>query len=227
MNETKQMDRQCVDDISGHENVNEFYENSPIKKWIKLIQNDKTLISFNEYNRNECFIPVADVILDNEVFTTGKKIGLKRRNTLIQFIPKISKELFSKKAEWLYIFTINDKIIKIGGTRNSLKNRVSSYNCGHHIVERNKSGGCSNTNAFIYNTFEFYLNLGCKIQMYGYELPKTEITVKIFEKEIKILAQTYHAYESTFMEDYKKYYNTYPLLSDNCDPDYKCDYNNK
>jgi len=61
--------------------------------------------------------------------------------------------------------------------------------------------------------------------MYGYELPKTEITIEIFGKEIKIAAQTYHAYESTFLEDYKKNYkknyNIYPILSDNCDPDYK------
>lgn len=41
-------------------------------------------------------------------------------------------------------------------------------------------------------------------QMYGYELPKTEITIEIFGKKIKITAQTYHAYESTFLEDYKK-----------------------
>jgi hypothetical protein len=42
-----------------------------------------------------------------------------------------------------------------------------------------------------------------------------------FGKETKITAQTYHAYESTFLEDYKKNYNEYPILSDNCDPDYK------
>jgi hypothetical protein len=40
--------------------------------------------------------------------------------------------------------------------------------------------------------------------MYGYELPKTEITIEIFGRETKITAQTYHAYESTFLEDYKK-----------------------
>lgn len=57
--------------------------------------------------------------------------------------------------------------------------------------------------------------------MYGYEMPKTEIKIEIFGKEIKIVAQTYHAYESTFLEDYKKKYKEYPFLSDNCDPDYK------
>jgi hypothetical protein len=160
-------------------------------------------------------------VLDNEFFTTETKQGQKKRNTLIQFIPKISNEEFNKKNEWLYLLIINGRIVKIGGTRTGLKGRVVSYLCGHHIEERGKSGDCSKTNGFIYNTFEFYLQLGCKIEMYGYKLPKTQITIEIFEKKTNITAQTYHAYESTFLEDYKKIYNEYPILSDNCDPDYK------
>jgi hypothetical protein len=207
-------------DISGLENINELYDNSLTKKWIKLIPENKTIL-FEEYNRKDHFIPIADILLDKETFESGKKQGIKKRNTLIQFIPKISNEDFNKKTEWLYLLLMNGRIVKIGGTRTGLKGRVSSYLCGHHVEERGKSGDCSKTNGFIYNTFEFYLGLGCKIEMYGYELPKTEFTIEIFGKETKITAQTYHAYESTFLEDYKKNYNDYPLLSDNCDPDYK------
>jgi hypothetical protein len=207
-------------DISGLENINKLYESSVIKKWIKLIPIDKT-IPFEEYNRKDHFIPIADIVLDNELFTSGKNEGNKKRSTVIQFIPTISIEDFNKKTEWLYLLVINGMICKIGGTRTGLKGRVGSYLCGHHIEERGKSGDCSKTNGFIYNTFEFYLKLGCKIQMYGYELPKTEITIEIFGKETKITLQTYHAYESTFLEDYKKYYKEYPILSDNCDPNYK------
>ena len=215
MNETN-----YSNDISGLSNINELYESSLIKKWIKLIPTDK-IIPFNAYNRKDHFIKIADICLDCELSTTGKKQGNKKRNTLIKFIPTISNEVFNKKTEWLYLLVINDMIVKIGGTRTGLKGRIASYLCGHHIEERGKSGDCSKTNGFIYNTFEFYLNLGCKIQMYGYELPKTEITIEIFGKETKITAQTYHAYESTFLEDYKKNYKEYPILCDNCDPDYK------
>jgi hypothetical protein len=209
-----------MNDISGLENINDIYENSPIKKWIKLISIDDSML-FDDYNRKDYFIPIAEIILDDELITSGKKEGSKKRKTLIQFIPKISNENFTKKNEWLYLLVINNRIVKIGGTRTGIKGRIISYLCGHHIEERGKSGDCSKTNGFIYNTFEFYLNLGCKIEMYGYELPKTEITIKIFDKDTKIIAQTYHAYESTFLEDYKKNYNKYPILSDNCDPDYK------
>jgi hypothetical protein len=207
-------------DISGLENINDIYENSPIKKWIKLISIDNTIL-LDDYIRKDYFIPIADIILDDELITSGKKEGSKKRKTLIQFIPKISNKNFIKKNEWLYLLVINNRIVKIGGTRTGIKGRIQSYLCGHHIEERGKSGDCSKTNGFIYNTFEFYLNLGCKIEMYGYELPKTEINIKIFDKETKIIAQTYHAYESTFLEDYKNKYNEYPILSDNCDPDYK------
>ena len=207
-------------DISGLLNIDEHYQGSPIKNWIKKIPIDKT-IPFEEYHHKNYFIPIADIVLDSELCTTGKKQGTKKRNTLIQFVPTISLEAFNKKTEWLYLLVINGMIVKIGGTRTGLKGRVASYLCGHHIEERGKSGDCSKTNGYIYNTFEFYLNLGCKIEMYGYELPKTEITVEILGKETKIIAQTFHAYESTFLEDYKKNYNEYPILSDNCDPDYK------
>ena len=207
-------------DISGAANLNELYESSLVKPWIKLIPIQKT-IPFEEYHRKENFIPIADVVLDHELVTSGIKQGMKKRNTLIRFVPTIPASVFNKKKEWLYILVINGRIVKIGGTRTGLKGRVSSYLCGHHVEERGKSGDCSKTNGFIYNTFEFYLNLGCKIQMYGYELPKTEITIEIFGKKTKITAQTYHAYESTFLEDYKKKYQEYPILCDNCDPDYK------
>lgn len=207
-------------DISQNENVYNYYETSNYKKWIKLLPINKT-ITFDEYDRKEYFISIANILLDNELFTTGKKSGQKKRNTLIQFVPTISIDEFNEKTEWLYIFLINNRLVKIGGTRTGLKGRVSSYLCGHHIEERGKSGDCSKTNGFIYNTFEFYLHLGCKIEMLGYKLPKTELTIEILGNPTRITAQTYHAYESTFLEDYKKMYHDYPLLSNNCDPDYK------
>ena len=82
-------------DISGIENINEICDASLMKKWIKLIPIEKTIL-FEEYNRKEYFIPIADIVLDNELFTTEKKQGQKKRNTLIQFIPKISNEEFLK-----------------------------------------------------------------------------------------------------------------------------------
>ena len=221
--ETYNLNYKCymtIADISGKNNINNIYKNSIAKKWIKQIPVSKT-IKFKEYNRKNEFIPIANIVEDNVIRTSGIKKGLKKRNTLITFIPKISTTEFNKKSEWLYIFTINDRIVKIGGTRIGLKGRIGSYLSGHYVEERGKSGDCSSTNAYIYNTFEFYLKLGCKIQMYGYKLPDANVCINIFNKKISILAQTFHAYESAFLEDYKTKYKRYPILSENCDPVYK------
>jgi hypothetical protein len=198
-------------DISGLENIKEIYELSPIKNWIKLIPLNKTIL-FDTYNHKNYFKPLLDIKLDND----------KKRNTLIQFIPKENnEEEINKKTEWIYIFLINKRIVKIGGTRTGIKGRITSYLCGHHIRERGKSGDCSKTNGFIYNTFEFYLQRGCIIEMYGYELPKIELPIEIFNIKKIVYPQTYHAYESIFLEEYKKIYYSLPILCDNGDPAYR------
>ena len=46
------------DDISGMENIDELYESSSIKKWIKLIPVNKTT-QFEEYIRKDYFILIA------------------------------------------------------------------------------------------------------------------------------------------------------------------------
>jgi len=203
-------------DISHNKNINKIYNDDKTKDWIKLISINST-ISFDKYTRKDKFIQVANIVLDDE----NKSNGSKKRNTLIRFIPTISKKDFDEDIEWIYIFTINQRIVKIGGTRTGLKGRVGSYLCGHHIAERGKSGDCSKTNAYIYNTFVFYAKLGCMIDMYAYKLPKSEKEIELFGKKEQAIVQTYHAYESIFIADYKKTYRFIPILCDNSDPNYR------
>lgn len=198
----------------------EEHTKDPLKKWIKELPLKET-IHINDYNNKELFKLVANVVLDNEEYTVGKNKGAKKRNTLIKFEPCIPDEEFNCKSEWLYIISVNDRVVKIGGTRTGLAGRVGSYLCGHHVQERGKSGDCSKTNGYIYNTLEFYLRHGSSVKMYGYELPKTTLSIEILNKPVTIIAQTYHAYESRFMEDFKSTYGYYPVLCDNSDPDYK------
>ena len=207
-------------DISGVENIAELFNKSSVKKWIKLIDENKT-IKMEDYNRKDYFVKVGDIVLDNDIAEKGAKIGQKQRKTVIKLEPTINNEDYKKKAEWIYIFLINGRIVKIGGTRDGIKGRFGSYLCGHHIPERGGSRDCSKTNGFIYNTFEFYLNLGCKVEIYGYEIPVEEIKRVVFGKEITIKIQSYHGYESVLIGEYSKTYGFVPILCDNCDPDYK------
>ena len=197
-------------------NFTQEYENDPVKTWIKEIPLKYT-VHIDEYNNKKMFELVCNVVYDDE----KNALGNKKRNTLIKFDPCICPERFADKKEWLYMITINDRIVKLGGTRTGLAGRVGSYLCGHHIRERGKSGDCSKTNGYIYNTLEFYLRNGSKVCMYGYELPVTSFNIDILNKPVNIIAQTYHAYESTFMEDFKNTYGNYPVLCDNSDPEYK------
>ena len=195
----------------------ELWESNPRKKWIKLVPLDKT-IPLENYDKLKYFTKVANIVLDNEIDAKNKK----RRQTLIKFDNVIDNEEFNRNCEWLYLFVINGRIVKIGGTRTGLKGRAASYLCGHHIRENGKSGDCSKTNGFIYNTFCFYLEQGCKIEMYGYKLPVCKKEIDIDGELFTEIVQSYHLFESKFLNDYKKRYRDYPFLSDNADPKFKC-----
>lgn len=211
-------------DIIIQKNIDDEINNSIVKNWIKKIDFNKA-ISFEKYNNKKDFIKVADIIADNDICekdTKIKKKGEKQRNTLIKYVPTIDSSKFEQETlEWMYIFTIDRHIVKIGGTRTGLKSRFNSYLCGHQVKERGKNGSCSNTNAYIYNTFDFYINNGYNIEMYAYEIPSTKIKIPILGEEVEVLAQVYHAYESCYINNYKKIYLSYPPLNDNCDPNYK------
>jgi hypothetical protein len=205
-----------VIDITKDENIVVNFNNSAIKKWIKLIPFSKTY-DFETYKRKDNFIYVANIILDDELNVKSKK----KRNTLIKFVPQIDQLLYNEESEWIYIFLVNDRIVKIGGTRTGLKGRVSSYLCGHHIEERGKSGDCSKTNGYIYNTFYFYLLNNADIKMFAFQIPVVKQVYNILDKNCEIKLQTYHAYESIYIEDFKQLYGEIPFLCDNSDPNYQ------
>lgn len=183
--------------------------------WIKTPPNHPQIL-FQNYKHKHYFKPIAKVVLDNDM----NKYNKKKRQTLIKFIPLINQDIFKEKSEWIYIFTINGKIVKIGGSRVGLYGRIKSYLCGHHTLSRGKSGDCSKTNGFIYNTFYHYLNNNSKIFMYGLRLQPEYIEKTILDTKIKIKVQTYHAFESIFLLDFKISYGFLPYLNDKCDPDY-------
>ena len=58
--------------------------------------------------------------------------------------------------------------------------------------------------------------------MYGKKLEQVIIIGNFYGEEFDIIAQTYHAYESRYINEFKKLYNNKNLpLSDNKDPNYE------
>lgn len=197
-------------------NITALRTASQFVSWIKEIPTNRTS-PFATYEFGTQFTKVANIVLDNEL----NDLGVKRRKTVIRFAPTIPIADFKKKAEWIYIFTIDGRIVKIGGTRTGLQGRCGSYLCGHCIPERGGSRDCSKTNGYIYNTFEFYLQQGCNIEMYGFMVPRAEIQLNVFGRAINDVAQVFHIYESVALSEFKRKVGFNPFLSDNSDPTYQ------
>lgn len=180
-----------------------------LSKWIKHVDLMKELL-FQEFPLHTHFVPVAKVIL------TPPNSG---RQTVITFDPVIPKPQWSEKtAQWIYILTIDNRIVKIGGTRNGLQQRTGSYLCGHHTEDRGGSGKCSVTNAYLYNTLEHVLRNGHQVDMYGYRIPSVNVNVDIWGANTDVEAQVYNAFESKAMNTYARITGHNPQLSDNSDP---------
>ncbi len=72
----------------------------------------------------------------------------------------------------VYVFVIEDKILKIGHTITPMKKRVASYNCGK--TEYRINGTCSTTNWFILQSI---LKINKTVNVYAYFTPNPEYEV--------------------------------------------------
>lgn len=122
----------------------------------------------------------------------GKKIDYKPHDVYVWK---------DEKNEWLYIITYNDRIVKIGMTITSLKERYESYSCG--TARAMKKGSCSTTNYIISECNCLAVLCGMNVEIYGIRIPKdvyqktrfglTDMTYdsKVREDE-KYLAKRFH-----------------------------------
>ncbi len=166
------------------------YKLSRNKKYIKLI-NERQLIKISEYKYKEKFHEISTLKLNRKI----KFEGLPTNDN-----PK----------QWLYLFTINDYIVKIGGTRCGLKGRMTSYLSGSYPRAK-----ASETNKTVYNTLEFYLKCECEVKLYGYKIPETELALEVLDEIITITPQIYHIYEKKLLEKYIEDYTQLPPLNCN------------
>jgi len=124
-------------------------------------------------------------------------------------------------SQWVYILTIDDRIVKIGGTRSGLKGRIVSYLSGHHTEDRGKSGKMSVTNARLYNTLDHYIGSDRHIKMYAYRIPSVKVNVDIWGSTVQVEGQVYNAFESIAISTYHRKTGHNPQLSDNSDPTHR------
>ena len=185
-------------------------------KWAKpLVAELIDVTTFNNSVNNK-FAKAANLKLDESD---------DRQTTLIAS-PDDAK-IWKKKQECLYLFLRNNEVMKIGGTRTGMKERFSSYLCGHCVPERLAKrtgkpfpGKMSVTNAHLYHTIEKGLLEGERWEIWTWILPPLTVNINIFDEEVEVIAQTYHAYESVTMKKFKNLAGHIPQLCNNSDPGY-------
>lgn len=178
-------------------------------KWIKDIDLSTELL-FEEFSLHDKFVHVANVI---------RTPADAQRKTLITFDPVITNEQWNEKvSQWVYILTIDNRIVKIGGTRSGLKGRTGSYLCGHLTEDRGGNGKMSVTNAYVYNTLYHYIGSDKHVKMYAYRIPPVKVNVNVWGSTVEVEAQVYNAFESIAISTYHRESGHNPQLSDKSDP---------
>ena len=275
---------QKMNDITGLENINELYESSLLKKWIKLISVDTTLTTDQNTGAKNVLIPsgtIWNISTNTSVLCNLINLGTINVQSGGRFyasgtgqINNNSGGIITQSGGSFFAQDtgqINNNsggiITQSGGFFSAQNNGAINNNSGGSITQSGGSfraddtGIINNSGSITQSGGDFYAENngqinnntgGSIILLSGGSLtssgiivsnqntnsgiiyyvtgrdPTTflgdvanKVLVEIFGKETKITAQTYHAYESTFLEDYKKNYKDYPILCDNCDPEYK------
>ena len=150
-------------------------------------------------NRNDRIISGKDIVnqMDFDSFESKAKFSFlcdmvpeKKRERLV--IQNANPDLIKKRGV-LYALVLDNKLIKIGSTTTSFKDRVQSYNCGKKAYREN--GTCSTTNFFVLQSL---LNINKIVKVYGFfpseiefdvfgEMESISLPAKRFEKKLLTL----------------------------------------
>ena len=116
----------------------------------------------------------------------------------------------NEDEEWLYCLVYDGRVVKIGMTITSLKDRYASYSCG--IGRAMKKGSCSTTNFIISECNAFAIIKGMKVEIYGIAVPKSIIEKTRFGVTKKCALSTVRDEETMLTESFKNAYSKKPVL---------------
>jgi len=191
------------------ENYNEkskTYEKSRLD-----FNNEPTILDFlKKTNLSKYFTKVADIVSD-------KNKNPKYSVNFLQEFLKVGKNGYYTKdtdhSQWVYLLSINGKIIKIGESNKTLGNRWGSYGAGTR--ENRNNGTCSTTNYFISEIIRQSLNSKYKIELFGYRIPNVVIKIDVFGTTKKVITNNVKSYESSLIEKFVNLYGKKPIVGKN------------
>lgn len=133
---------------------------------------------FNEYQLKPYFEKIATLIPDK----TTESLKVKESSMKYNSIKGI-----------VYCFVVDGKILKLGKTDTTMKDRVQSYNCGKRAYR--ERGTCSVTN---YAVLQSFLAINSPIEVWGYAVPPAHFT--LFGEEVTITTSPSKHTEKVFQK---------------------------
>lgn len=122
---------------------------------------------------------------------------------LEKLVIKNADDNLIKRAGLVYLFILNNKLLKVGSATTSFLERVSSYNCGKKAYRKN--GTCSTTNYFVLQNL---LNINKPIKVYYYFPDQISMNVWGTTKNISLPAKEF---EKKILTELKEN-NNLPIL---------------
>ena len=145
-----------------------------------------------------------------ELITDGS--GGKSKHT----IKYVSNGTCDTRSQFVYMMVVDGAVAKIGGSKNTVKSRVQSYNCGVYSRWRGGSGKQSVTNSVIYDSIEMCLLKGYTVELYVYFIDIPSITLNCWDTHTHVIDPTvYDVYETSAIRMFRELYGKNPIWSKN------------
>ena len=176
-------------------------------KWILKEYSFAKSAKLLNFKWHEHFIPIAKIDLNK-----SKGCGYD-----FNYVSTSARKK-DKATGWVYLITVDGKIIKIGGTKTELKKRFASYSAG---TRKNRdSGTCSTTNYIVSECFRKILSQfkNANIVIYGRKIEVPKVSIPILGRN-KCLSNMkidlYTEYETAYINEHAKQFGQNPALSFN------------
>lgn len=162
------------------------------------------------FNGKEDFIKVCE--LDATPLSFDAK-GLRHNEKIVpqNFTSKTNERIYKKAQGITYMLTYTgaddiERLIKIGCTNKTMKERISSYNCG--TINARKGGTCSTTNyRFLQTIVASSRPLGLYIADFSWDTKPIDWHG---HKSVPIASPLPHAVEDIIVKKYKEQFSTLP-----------------
>lgn len=157
------------------------------------------------------------ILNTNENFPKSRRKKINNKDfdgILVDYLPVSGSEFdWHMVPSKVYAITFDEKIVKIGQTSKTLKDRFGSYACGTR--QYRERGTCSTTNFHLMEAAYAAIMMGQDVSVYSFDVPKEVMELEVFGETVKEPVRIAHIYENVLLNQYKKIVGKFPVFSSN------------